>query len=352
MRRAIAILFLPALLWLAACSSAKGDTASDKPPVAVETAVASPGSIEEYVEIVGTLTPKRQADLKSEISGTVEDVYVTEWVRVRKGQPLAKLDTREAKAALLQVEAQAGQAEREYERAVKLKEAGLMTQQGLEAAQTERDAARAMLDLAKTKLDKSVIRAPMDGVVSLKAVNVGDYVENMGANAMFRIVDNSLFDLTATVPSTWIHSVAVGQKLTFTSDAVPDRTFQGTVSFINPAAEADSRAVKVVAVVPNEGGDLKAGLFVKGRILTGNKNGVLQVPRTALLTWDVEAAKADLFVVSGEKAARRSVQTGAVSGDKVEITSGLQSGDVVATRGSFNLRDGDRVAIESESKRD
>jgi len=348
MRRiACALLVLLAFLGLAACSGpAKGDTASDKPPVAVETAIATAGSVEQHVEVVGTLTPKRQADVKSEHSGIIDEVYVTEWVQVKKGQPLAKLDTREAKAGLLQVEAQAGQAEREYERALKLKEAGLMTQQGLEAAQTERDAARAVLDLAKTKLDKSVIRAPMDGVVSLKAINVGDYVENMGAKAMFRIVDNSLFDLTATVPSSWIHSVAVGQKLTFSTDAVPGKSFQGTVSFINPAAESDSRAIKVVAVVPNETGELKAGLFVKGRIVTGDRSGVLQVPRAALLTWDVEAGKADLFVVSGEKAQRRSVETGLVSGDRVEIKSGLQSGDVIATRGAFNLRDGDRVVAE------
>ena len=342
-----AFLVLFALLALAGCSGpAKGDTASDKPAVAVETAITAAGSVEQYVEVVGTLTPKRQADLKSEHSGIIDEVYVTEWVHVTKGQPLARLDTREAKAALLQVEAQAGQAEREYERALKLKDAGLMTQQGLEAAQTERDAARAALDLAKTKLDKSLIRSPMDGVVSLKAINVGDYVENMGAKAMFRIVDNSLFDLTVTVPSTWIHSVAVGQKLTFSTDAVPGKSFQGTVAFINPTAESDSRAVKVVAVVPNETGELKGGLFVKGRIVTGQRDGVLQVPRAALLTWDVEAGKADLFVISGQKAERRNVGTGLASGDSVEITSGLKSGEVVATRGAFNLRDGDSVAVE------
>lgn len=330
----------------AGCSSKAKATEGDRPPVAVETAKVAPGDIAESVMVVGTLTPKREADVKSEYSGTISEVYVTEWVQVRKGQPLARLDTREAEAALLQVKASAQQAVREYERALKLKEVGLMTQQGLEAAQTQRDAAQAGLELAQTRLDKSVIRSPMDGVVSLRAVNVGDYVENMGAKAMFRIVDNSLFDLTVTVPSSWIHEVRVGEKLSFASDAVPGRSFDGTVSFINPTAEADSRTVKVVAVVPNEGGELKAGLFVKGRIMTGSRAGVLQVPRTALLTWDVESGKADVFVIAGQTAQRKSVETGTVSGDTVEVRSGLAQGEVVATRGAFNLRDGDKVVIE------
>jgi RND family efflux transporter MFP subunit len=314
--------------------------------VAVEAAQVAAGEITQSVMVVGTLAPKREAEVKTEYSGTLAEVYVTEWVHVKRGQPLARLDTREAQAGLLQVKAEAQQAAREYERAIKLKEAGLMTQQDLEAAETQRDAAAAALELAQTRLDKSVIRAPIDGVVALRAVNVGDYVENMGASAMFRIVDNSLFDLTVTVPSSWIHSVKIGQKLAFSTDAVPGRTFQGTVSFINPAADASSRTVKVVAVVPNETGELKAGLFVKGSIVTGDRSGVPQVPRAALLTWDVESGKADVFVIEADKARRKSVQTGTVSGEAVEVKSGLALGEVVATRGAFNLRDGDRVVVE------
>ena len=334
------------LLALGGCSSKATDAEGERPPVAVEVAEAAGGEITQTVMVVGTLTPKREAEVKTEYSGTLAEVYVTEWVGVRKGQPLARLDTREAEAALLQVKAEAQQAEREYERAVKLREVGLMTQQGLEAAQTQRDAARAGLELAQTRLDKAVIRSPMDGAVSFRGVNTGDYVENMGAGPMFRVVDNSLFDLTVTVPSSWIHSVRVGQKLTFTTDAVPGRTFEGTVSFINPAADAESRTVKVVAVVPNPGGELKAGLFVKGLIRTGDRKGVLQVPRSALLTWDVESGKADVFVIEGGKARRQAVETGTVSGEAVEIKSGLAQGEAVATRGAFNLRDGDRVVIE------
>jgi RND family efflux transporter MFP subunit len=343
------------------CSSSAENTAPrGKPPVSVDTAAVAAGTIEESVAVVGSLSPKFEAQVRAEYAGTVSEVYVTEWIPVKKGTPLAKLDTREleaavqaARAAALQAEAAAQRALREYDRAMKLKEVGLMTQQGLDEALTARDAAgpaadaaRAHVETAETRLAKAVIRSPMDGIVAERTVSVGDYADKA---YLFRVVDNRLFDLTATVPSGRISAVRTGQKLTFTTDAVPGRTFEGTVSFINPAADAGSRAIKVLAEVPNPTGELKAGLFVEGRILIGTRTGVLRVPRTALLSWDVQARKAEIFVVEGDTARRRSVSTGAAVGEDVEIAAGLAAGDRVVTRGAFNLRDGDRVAVAKAS---
>lgn len=339
-----------ALLVLAAagCSqNAKTAQEGGRPPVAVDTVRAEPAEFTESVDVVGTLAPKSEADIKSEYTGTVTEVLVTEWVPVRRGQVLARLDAREAKAQLLQVEAQADRARREHERAVKLKEAGLMTAQGLEEAQTQRDAADALLDLARAKFDKLAVRSPMDGVISYRGVSVGDRVESMGSGgAMFHVMDTRLFDLRVTVPSGRIGSVRVGQPLAFTTDAVAGRTFEGKVAYINPGVEAASGAIQVVVEVPNPTGELKAGLFVKGRIDTLHRTGVLQVPKAALLTWDLEGGRAECFVVASDRAVRRAVTTGAVSGESVEVTSGLAAGDTVVTRGAFNLQDGDRIQIQ------
>lgn len=329
----------------AACSrSTKGQQDAAKPPVAVDTARAATADFQESVEVVGTLAPKFSADIKAEYPGTVSQILVSEWVPVTKGQVLARLDSREGEASVLQARAEAARADREYERAVKLKDAGLMTAQGLEDSVTIREAANAQLALVRARLDKTIIRSPMDGVVSLRAVSPGD---KAGDFTLFRVVDNRLFDLKVTVPSGKIASVRVGQALSFTTEAVPGKTFEGKVAFINPSADEVSRAVQVVAEVPNDAGDLKSGLFVRGRIVTGDRPGVLQVPRAALLTWDVDAGRAEAFLVQGGTAARRAVTTGAVSGESVEITSGLNAGDEVVTRGGFNLSDGDRV-VESD----
>jgi len=314
---------------------------------------ATTADFEQNIEVVGTLKPKAEAEVKSEYTGTVSEILVSEWIPVRKGQVLARLDSREAKAQLLQVQAEAARADREYERAVKLKEAGLLTGQGMEDAQTQRDAARALLSLAEAKFDKLVVRSPIDGVVASRGVSVGDRVEGMGSDdAMFRIVDLRVLDLTVAVPSSAVSLVREGQPLTFTTDAVPAKTFEGRVAHINPAADPASRTIAVQMEVPNPTGELKAGLFVKGSILCGSRTGVLQVPREALLSWDVNAGQAQLFVVDGDSARRRTIRTGAVSGDRVEVAEGLSAGDVVVTRGAFNLNDGDQVAVGQAGTRD
>jgi len=346
---------------LAACAGKPGAAAEKgaKPPVAVETAAVTTADLDETVAVVGTLSPKFSAGVKSELTAVVAEVYVAEWVRVKKGTPLARLDTREEeaalegyKAAVLQAEVAETRALREFERAEKLKTAGLLTQQGLddaqsahEAAQATTQAARAQLKAAETRLAKAVLRAPMDGIVSFRGVSAGDRVENMGGDPAFTIMDTSVFDLTFTVPSTRIEAVKVGRPVRFTTDALPGRTFEGSVAFINPAADPASRAVRVVAQVPNPDGALKAGFFVKGTIITGHRSGVVLVPTAAFLSWDVEGRKADLFVLDGPTAHRRTIRTGTAFDDSVEVVEGLKNGEVVATRGTFNLQDGDPVSV-------
>ncbi len=360
----LVVALLPTVPGCSRSANGKGE-AGGRPAVAVETAAVVAGDLKETIEVVGTLAPKFQVEVKTEYSGTVTDVLVTEWVRVSKGTVLLRFDSREAeaaaqaaRAALLSAEANAKRANRELERTGKLKEAGLATQQNLDDAQSAAEAAEAQLAVARaqkemieTKLAKTVIRSPMDGVVASRTVNPGDFIENMGSpKPMFRIVDNRRLDLTVTVPSSRISSVRLGQPLTFTTDAVPGRTFAGTVSFINPAADETSRTVKVVAVVENASETLKAGLFAKGVLVTGERRGVLRVPRTAFVTWDPASGSAVVFVVEGGKAVRKAVETGAAAGDDVEVTRGLVAGESVVTRGGFNLRDGDRVAVPAPKK--
>jgi RND family efflux transporter MFP subunit len=344
-----------------------------RPPVAVEVTKVTAANITDGIEVIGTLSSKFGAEVKSEYTGIVAEVYVTEWVQVEKGTPLARLDTREgelvlkkaqtaveiAKANLMQVEVAANRANREYERALKLKEVGLITQQNLDDARTEREAAAVRISAAKaqiqaaeedvehaqTRLSKAIIRSPRKGVISWRNVNAGDYVGEMGAKPMFRIVDNRVLELTVTVPSGEMGAVRMGQPLTFSTDAIPGKTFTGKVMFINPTVNEADRSVRVVAEVENTPEQLKGGLFVKGQILTGKRTGVIKIPRIALLTWDVAATKAEIFVVNENVAHRRTVRTGNISGDQVEIISGLASGQQVITRGGFNVKDGDKVNV-------
>lgn len=347
------------LLALAGCGREAQVAQAGRPAVAVEVAVAALDSLVERVPVVGSLAPKRQAEVRSEIAGTIVAVPVTEWVPVSRGDVLARLDPRETEASLALARADLSRAEtgearavRELERGGRLRAAGLATQQTLDDAHTERAAAaaataaaRAQLAYAQSRSDKAVLRAPIDGVVSYRGVNVGDYVENMGAPALFRVVDNRLLDLTVTVPAGRSAGLAVGQRLTFTTEAVPGRVFDGTVAHVNPSFDAASRTLEIIAEVPNDDGALRGGLFVSGEVVVGVRRDVLRLPREALQAWDVAAGRAEVFVIAQDAAHRRQVEVGSADGGLVEVKAGLQPGDRVVVRGAFNLRDGDVVQV-------
>lgn len=367
------------LLLLAACSSG-GDAAKQatpdtaRPPVAVEVSPATAGPLTEGIDVTGSLAPKFEVDVKAEVNGLVREVFVTEWVQVTKGEPLARIDLSEqeafvkrteaalesAKSSELQVRVADNRARRELERMKKLKENGLATQQALDDAVTEAEAAASRVEAAhaqfrvaqedlnqvRTRLAKGRVVAPMDGIVSERRVNVGDLVGEAGANQpLFHIVDNRILNLTVSVPSTSMAGLRRGQPLEFKTDAIPGKTFQGTVRFINPAVGETDRSVRVIAEVANGTGELRGGLFVQGRILTGRRDGVILVPREALSGWDVVGRKARLFIVEGDRAKSREVLTGLVTEGGVEIRSGLKIAERYVVRGAFNVKEGDRLTI-------
>ncbi|MFZ5585936.1 MAG: efflux RND transporter periplasmic adaptor subunit [Thermodesulfobacteriota bacterium] len=373
--RSVSLVSMILLALLAAGCDGGGQAAktAGKPPVAVQTLAVAPAELETSIQVTGTLAPKQVADLKSEYAGVVGEVLVDQWVRVKKDQPLARLDVREpqvlvnkaaaaveaAKAQLAQASVARERAQREHQRLIKLKESGLATQQSLDEADSEVQAAAARqaaaqaqlkvaldeLDHARTRFAKTVITAPFDGVVAYRGVSAGDLAGEAGApKVLFRIVDPSLLDLTVTVPSLEMAALRVGQPLYFSTDAFPGRTFAGRVMYINPTVGEPDRSVKVVAEVPNPDEQLKGGLFVKGRIVTGSRQGVLQVPRSALTAWDVGGGSGELWVAAGGRAQRRAVRLGAAAGEMVEVLGGLEPGERIVVRGGFNLRQGDAVA--------
>jgi len=367
------IAILGFMLFKNRATEAGSEVAPEKPPVAVEAVTAAFDDLADTVDVVGTLSPKSQTSVMAEYGGIVRKIHVSEWVRVKKGDVLLTLDTREpqamldkAKAAvgmekanLLQAKVAMERAEREYNRVVQLKLSGLATSQSVDEAGTEKDAAMArkasvearlataQQDLAQAKLRfaKNTITSPIDGVVAERKINEGDLASD---RALFTIVDNRLLDLTATVPSRFIRFLKPGLELRFTTDAFPGQTFAGKLKYINPVVNAQDRSVKVIAEVPNPGETLKGGLFVKGKIVTGHRGHVILVPRNALVNWDMETGKAEILVADSGVARRKNVTVGAIQEDRVELASGATPGDRVILRGGYNVKDGDKIKTNGE----
>ena len=375
----ISVGILLALLLTGVSACGKGDsnksaTEVSKPPVAVEIRSVAPSRVSEGIEVTGSLEPKFSVDVKTQIPGLVRQVMVSEWVHVRRGQPLVSIDVAEteaqyrraeagiasAKANMAQARVAVNRAERELSRMLKLKESGLATRQNLDDARSEAEAAKAGVAVAAANINvseeerrqaaarraKGVVVAPIDGVVALRDVNVGDLASDAAAaKPIFRIVDNRLLNLTVTVSSVDSGRIKVGQTLEFTVDAQPGRTFTGKVMFINPELSAADRSLKIIAEVHNVPENLKGGMFAKGRIIVGTRAEVLLVPRSAVGSFDIQAKKGRLFVVEHGVARSREIQSGIVDGDSVEITAGLTQGEQYVVRGGFSLKDGDKVSV-------
>lgn len=377
-RRTVLIISMAMLVSIAACSNNKEGKKVEqaaKPLMAVEVKTAETSTSSDAIELTGTLEPKFSVDVKTQIPGLVKQVMVTEWVHVKKGQPLVRIDISEteavvnrgeagvisAKANKEQAQVAANRAERELARIKKLKESGLATEQSVDDARSEAEAAKARVGVAaaqihvaeeelrqaRSRQTKGLVVAPIDGIVAMRDINVGDLTSDAAvAKPIFRIVDNRLLNLTVTIPSVDSAKIKVGQRVEFSVDSMPGRTFIGKVMYINPELSSSDRSLKIIAEVKNVPEILKGGLFAKGRIITGTRTGIFQIPRNAVASYDTQAKKGEIFVVENGTAHNRKIATGVASGELIEVVAGLKAGEQYVVRGGFNLKDGDKVAAK------
>jgi RND family efflux transporter MFP subunit len=229
--------------------------------------------------------------------------------------------------------AQAEAAARQYDTA---RNAALQQYQSLVAA-------RARASLAAKAVADATVRAPFAGVVAERLVSVGDYVTRGTKVATVLRVDPLRVELT--VPAPFVAEVAPGRTVTLEVDAFPGETFTGQIRYVSPALNAESRALIVEAEVANQDGRLKPGLFATARIEQANRAEALLVPSAAVRT---VAGTPRVFVIGGDgetRAEERVVATGQVVGDRVEVTSGLQAGEVIVSTGLEKVVDGIRVTV-------
>jgi RND family efflux transporter MFP subunit len=352
-------------------------TTVTKPRVAIDVIMPARSTMRLVVEVFGTLGPKTQTHVKNEVVGRIETVRIKEWDHVAMGDVLLQMDpgdlkvalTRNqaglgmAKAQLLQAKVDLNRAKREWDRGLKLKEGGLITGQELDERKTTLESAEARAALAQAQvhqaesllaeaqrnLDKTTIRSPIDGIISLRKIDMGDWVDK--GQLLFTIVDNRILDFTANVAATDLPLVHEGQALSFMVDGLPSKTFTGIVKRINPMVSDSDRSGRIIAEVENTDGTLKGGLFARGSIVVEERPDVLTVPRAALMNWDIEKGAAQVFLVDeGGSARARQVRTGMNREDLVEIKAGLSEGDKVVLRGGFNLREGDLVQYSDGKK--
>jgi RND family efflux transporter MFP subunit len=322
--------------------------------VNVRVQAAETRSLRPFVESIGSLAPYSQVTLSSELDGILDAISVNEGDSVKKGEIIAEIRPADYRLALEQADSQLFQSEttlsnvrQEYQRKEALYKEELLTRQQFDditarvkVAEAEVTRARAGHNLAKERLARTRIVAPLTGSVKEKRVTAGDYIRN--GSFLTSIVRTDRLKLLFSVSEKDAGSLRIGQDVDFVTDSFPDRKFQGRLSAIMPALDERTRTLQAEALVENRDNHLKPGFFARVTLYTGPAKERVVVPVTALL-YDNSTTK--LFVVEKDKAKEKSVQTGSKYGEYMEILEGLNDREIVVTVGQNNLMEGALVHV-------
>ena len=339
----------------------------------------------------GYVTARRRATVSSKVTGKVVDVLVEEGHPVREGQVLAHLDDTQARAALNFAEAQLAssqkaaaedearlhQAELQLGRLQQLLRENVVGKAELDSAQADVDALRARIahsrqqvsvaerqvELQRTNLNDTVVRAPFSGIAISKDAQPGEMISPVSAGGGFTrtgictIVDMSSLEIEVDVNESYINRVRADQKVEAVLDAYPDWTIPAHVITTIPSADRQKATVKVrigfdrpagpgtpldPRILPDMGVKVS---FLADEPAAGQPRAAAPrsiVPKAAVRSVD---GRAVVFVVNGDRVERRAVSVGDTNGDQVGVLSGVSPGERVVIDGPATLKDGDKVTI-------
>ncbi len=352
----VAALAVPLLLGAAGCNkpgdaSAATPSREAAPPVHVTTTAAVEKPMPELLTLTGTLRSSAESDVAADVSGKIVATFVERGQPVKRGQVLAVVDSRVANLSAAAAAAQAkvaqsqlDEARRDCDRVKHLLDTGAISQADFDrqnaqctSQQWSATAAEAQQQSALKLAGDSSIRAPFDGFVGERYVNLGQYVQPQTRVAS--VYDPDPLRLQLTVPEANVAAIVVDMPVHFTVTAFGEQGFTGNVKYISPNVREASRDLVVEAVVPNGDFKLKPGMFAVASIDLGARPRPV-VPKTAVVQDDTGAR---VFVVTAAQVQERLVQLGQSSGDVVAVLQGIKPGDAVVTAPGPDVRDGARV---------
>jgi membrane fusion protein (multidrug efflux system) len=307
-------------------------------PITVEAAPVKLTRVQRQIEAVGSLRSNESVIIRPEIAGRIGEILFNEGQRVTKGTPLFRLDAAIPRAQMEQAKASLVLSRANHERAEDLHRRGAGTERARDEAVFRLRADEAALALAQATLDKSTLVAPFDGILGLRKVSVGDYV-NPGQD-LVNIENIESLKVDFRVPEIYSTQLKAGQTVRITLDAIAESSYEGTVYAIDPAYDPNGRAIILRARLPNSDGLLRSGMFARVTLVVDQRDEAIVVPETALVPVGQDQF---IYRVVESKAVLTKVRVGQRRRGQVEIVDGLERGAVIVTEGTVKLRDGSAV---------
>jgi len=308
--------------------------------VNVTVAAAALETVRDRAEAVGTTLADQAIEIVPLASGRLVEIAYQPGEPVEAGAILARLDDTIERADLAEAEAMAQESVSALERGRRLRASNNIAEATLVELQAAASAAQARVDRAAQRLEDRIVRAPFDGVVGLRRVDLGARVDN--DTVLTTLDDRRQMTVEFSLPEIFYGRVSRGLPVTARSTSFPDRDFDGTIGTVDTRIDTTSRSFRVRASLPNPDLLLPAGLFVLVDVTLDEREAVV-IPEEAVLT---EAGRTVVYVAADERAERRGVELGQRTVGLVEIRSGVEPGELVVTRGLQRMRDGVGIRYE------
>ncbi len=343
---------LLALLGLWGCGGAQAEDATQEDEfvrvINVEVNTVEPMTFTETIRLTGSVQANQDVMISAEESGVLREIMVEKGNRVRAGQEIFRLDDDLLSAQVEQARAMAALARETWERRKRLYEEDQVGSElvYLEAKYAAEQAA-ANLRLLEERLERTVIRAPIAGVLDSREIEVGSMV---GAGTpVARIIDNDPVKITAGVPERYAPDVRTGARADVTFDVLAGEVFTGDITYVGVAVNPRNRTFPVELVLPNPGGMIKPEMVANLELVRRSMDEAVVIPQEALVR--TETGFVVFLVEEGEDgrlAREQEVQVGPGQGNQVRIVSGLSAGDRLIVVGQHSVAAGDRVNVVAE----
>jgi len=327
-----------------------------QPPTAVTTTIASPSEWQPTLDTIGSVVAINGVTVSTDLAGIVDKIAFTSGTVVKAGDLLVHLNTDQEQAQLDQAQAQLTLAQLTLNRDRDLLAKRTISQQDYDTAEATHGQMQATVGQYKALIARKTLRAPFDGVVGIRQVNLGQYLNTGDAVVTLQSFDPIYVNFT--LPQQDLSKLGVGQTVDVRLDAYGDTVFSGKITAINAMVDQATRNIQVQATLPNSELKLRPGMFAKVSVIMPEREPVIALPVSAV---HYAPYGDSIFIVTDDKdedgkpiksVKEQFVKLGTARGDLISVTSGVKPGDEVVTSGVFRLRSGAPVLINNKVQPD
>lgn len=313
---------------------------SEKPPVNVVIFEAKPRTIRDSLSLPAVVEAWVDLTVFAEVPGMVVEVPVREGARLQKGDIIARLDSRDYENALASAQAAYDRAHADFERVKKLREKETITKAKYDEAAAADKGMKAALDNAELRFERSVIRAPINGLVNRLDAKEGLYLNVQDPAA--QMLDISRVKVSVGIPESDVNAVRTITAFDVEFEALNGKKMRGEKYFLSKSPDSLAHLFKLQIALDNPGGSILPGMFARVRVVKEEVKNSMSVPLYAVIT---RSGKKFVMVEQDGAAAERMVETGILDGWMIEISKGLQGGDRVIVVGHRSVSEGQKVNV-------